>query len=107
MEFAQDGSSTARFFDDKNQDRGWAKKVTKRTKAIGRLTVLDVVTTETALASFLTGLDRGALRVQCTDFSGASYRFEWASGYENGSQIRIQGVLADVGLDGETRKSLG
>jgi hypothetical protein len=107
MEIAQDRSSGARFFDDKNQDRGWAQRVTKRAKSVGRLTVLDVVTTEAALASFLIGLDRSALHVHCTDVSGASYRFQWASGYENGAQIRVQGVLVDAGLDGERRKSLG
>jgi hypothetical protein len=107
METAQNGSSGARFFDEKKQDRGWAKKVTVRPRFIGRLTVLDVVTTEAALASFLTALDGSALHVQCTDVSGASYRFRWASGYENGSQIRIHGVLADVGLDAGTQKSFG
>jgi hypothetical protein len=93
MDNTSDGTSGARFFDEKKQDRGWAKRVTKRANAVGRLTVLDVMTTETALASFLTGLDRSSLRVQCTDLSGDSYMFEWASGYDNGSQIRIQGVL--------------
>ena len=93
MESTLDGASSARFFDEKNQDRGWAKKVTKRANAVGRLTILDVVTTEAPLASFLTGLDRSGLHVQCTDIAGASFKFQWASGYENGSQIRIQGVL--------------
>jgi hypothetical protein len=88
-----DGSSSARFFDSKDQDRGFAKKVTKRANSVGRLTVLDVVSTEVSLTSFLTGLDRSGLLVQCTDTAGVSYAFEWASGYENGSQIRIQGVL--------------
>jgi hypothetical protein len=93
MESTSDATSGARFFDANKQDRGWAKKVTRRPKAIGKLTILDVVTNEPSLASFLTGLDRSSLRVQCTDMSGASYMFEWASGYENGTQIRIQGVL--------------
>jgi hypothetical protein len=93
METPSDGSSSARFFDENDQDRGFAKKVTKRPKAVGRLTILDVVTTDAPLASFLTGLDRSGLHVQCTDLSGESYQFEWASGYENGTQIRIQGVL--------------
>jgi hypothetical protein len=88
-----EGASSARFFDEKSQDRGWAKKVTKRVNAIGRLTILDVVTAEAPLASFLTGLDRSRLHVQCTNMEGVSYKFQWASGYENGSQIRIQGVL--------------
>jgi hypothetical protein len=93
MQSTPDGPSGARFFDENKRDRGWAKKVTKRAQAPGRLTVLDVVTTEPSLASFLTGLDRSGLRVQYTDVSGASYTFAWASGYENGTQIRIQGVL--------------
>jgi len=93
MEGEPDGPSSARFFDENDEDRGWAKKVTKRAKAVGRLTILDVVTTEASLASFLTGLDRSTLHVQCTDISGVSYKFAWASGYENGSQIRVQGVL--------------
>ena len=83
----------ARFFDENKRDRGWAKKVTRRSQSIGRLTVLDVVTTETSLADFLVGLDKSGLRVQCTDVSGESFVFAWASGYENGSQIRVQGVL--------------
>jgi hypothetical protein len=88
-----DGVTGARFFDEKKQDRGWAKKVTRREQSIGRLTILDVVTTDPSLASFLISLDRSGLSVQCTDVSGASYIFAWASGYENGTQIRIQGVL--------------
>lgn len=93
IESPSDGSSSARFFDENSQDRGWAKKVTKRAKAVGRLTVLEVATTDEALARFLTSLDRSALVVQCTDLSGASYTFQWASGYENGPSIRIQGLL--------------
>jgi hypothetical protein len=89
-----DVSSSARFFDENNHERGWAKKVTRRARAVGRLTVLDVATTEESLARFLTSLDRSALVVECTDLSGGSYKFAWASGYENGSTIRIQGVLA-------------
>jgi hypothetical protein len=93
VDVPSDGSTSARFFDANNQDRGWAKKVTRRAKAVGRLTVLDVATAEEPLARFLTSLDRSALVVQCTDLSGASYVFAWASGYENGPLIRIQGLL--------------
>ena len=85
--------SGARFFDQDKHDRGWASKVTKRAHPIGRLTVLDVVTAEASLANFLTALDRKKLRVQHTDESGVSYTFAWASGYENGPAIRVQGVL--------------
>jgi hypothetical protein len=93
VEGPSDGSSSARFFDEKNQDRGWAKKVTRRPRAVGRLTVLDVATTEESLVRFLTSLDRNTLIVQLTDLSGGSYKFAWASGYENGPTIRIQGLL--------------
>jgi hypothetical protein len=93
MQTTSDALGGARFFDEKKQDRGWAKKVTRRAQSFGRLTILDVVTTEPSLASFLTSLDKSSLRVQCTDVSGASYTFAWASGYENGVEIRIQGVL--------------
>jgi hypothetical protein len=92
-ESPSDGSSSARFFDENNQERGWAKKVTKRSKVVGRMTVLDVVTTEEPLVRFLTSLDQSALVVQCTDLTGLSYKFAWASGYENGMAIRIQGLL--------------
>lgn len=93
IESPSEGASSARFFDENNQERGWAKKVTKRAKSVGRMTVLDVVTTEQSLARFLTSLDRSALVVQCTDLAGSSYKFAWASGYENGPAIRIQGLL--------------
>jgi hypothetical protein len=93
IDVPSDASSSARFFDENNQDRGWAKKVTRRAKVVGRLTFLDVATTEESLARFLTSLDRSALVVQCTDLSGGSYEFAWASGYENGPTIRIQGLL--------------
>jgi hypothetical protein len=86
----------ARFFDEHKQDRGWATKVTRRPAAIGKLTVLDVTTTEPSLATFLMALDKCGLRVQHTDTSGESYTFKWASGYENGGQIRIQGVLDEA-----------
>jgi hypothetical protein len=84
----------ARFFDVKNGDRGWAEKVTRSDQRIGRLTVLDVVTMEPALTRFLAGLDRSVLNVQCADDTGTLYRFAWASGYRNGNQIRIRGILA-------------
>ena len=93
MDDTSEGLSGARFFDENDRERGWAKKVTKRAKGVGRLTILDVVTTEAALSSFLTGLDKSGLHVQFTDLSGASYLFEWASGYEDGPRIRVQGVL--------------
>jgi hypothetical protein len=83
----------ARFFDVDKRDRGWARRVTRRERAVGRLTVLEVENAEPSLAAFLMGLDRAPLRVQDTGASGESYMFTWASGYENGTSIRIQGVL--------------
>jgi hypothetical protein len=83
----------ARFFDERRLDRGWASKVTRRVRALDGLTTLDVTTNESRLAAFLSSLDRSPLRVQSTDDEGESYTFTWASGYENGSQIRVQGML--------------
>jgi hypothetical protein len=83
----------ARFFDRENRDRGWARNVTRRSKPIGKLTILDVEATEESLARFLASLDRSALVVHCTEMPGASFEFAWASGYENGPTIRIQGWL--------------
>jgi hypothetical protein len=83
----------ARFFDDQRQDRGWAAKVVRKVRMLGGLTILDVVTNEASLATFLRELDRSPLSVQHTDSEGESYTFAWASGYENGTAIRIQGML--------------
>jgi hypothetical protein len=83
----------ARFFDERKQDRGWASRVTRRVRAIDGLTTLDVTTNELQLAAFLGALDRARLRVESTDAQGECYSFVWASGYENGGQIRVQGVL--------------
>jgi hypothetical protein len=94
MDKALDVTSGGRFFDKDKRDRGRAEQITPRAHAMGRLTVLDVVTTEPALAAFLGSLDRSGLRVQSEKLDGISYMFEWASGYENGTQIRIQGVLS-------------
>jgi hypothetical protein len=87
--------SGARFVDQYKQERGWASKVVKREKAVGRLVVLDVTTTDPDLSKFLGALDRSPLVVQQTGSEGTSYRFTWASGYENGTTIRVQGILQD------------
>jgi hypothetical protein len=89
MNVAQTG---ARFFDEHRRDRGWAK-VTRRVRPIDGLTTLDVTTAEPDLAAFLSALDRAPLRVQSTELDGESYTFAWASGYENGRAIRVQGAL--------------
>jgi hypothetical protein len=89
-----DRQSGARFFDERRVDRGWAGKVTRRVRLIDGLTTLDVTTNERELAAFLSSLDRSPLLVQHTDTDGESYQFVWASGYDNGVAIRIQGVIA-------------
>jgi hypothetical protein len=83
----------ARFFDRESRDLGRAARVAKRPPALGGLTVLDVTTAEPVLAAYLRVLDKGKLFVRCDGVEGASYRFAWASGYANGNDIRIQGVL--------------
>jgi len=86
----------ARFFDDQKRDRGWASKVLRRESALGRLTVLDVTTTDPALLSFLGALDKSPVQVQETGTEGVCYRFVWASAYDNGPTVRVQGILEDV-----------
>jgi hypothetical protein len=92
-----DEQSGARFFDEQKRERGWAAKVVRRERAPGSLVVLEVTTTNADLKSFLGSLDRSALRVQQTGIEGTTYIFAWASGYENGATIRVQGVLRDGG----------
>ena len=83
--------SGARFFDEGSSDLGWASAVTKRANAVSTLTVFDVVGAEPGLARSLSFLDRSRLRIEGPD--GTSYKFRWASGYGNGLDVRIQGVL--------------
>src|SRR5512140_569204 len=86
----------ARFFDEKKRDLGWAARVSKRNHpTLGGLTVLDIATAEPSLALFLRSLDKGRLFVQPTAVLGESFAFTWASGYANGQEIRVQGVLED------------
>jgi hypothetical protein len=86
----------ARFF-DRRGERGWAVKVVRREHAPGALVRLDVTTADADLKSFLGSLDRAPLRVQQTGEEGTTYAFAWASGYDNGATIRIQGVLQNIG----------
>jgi hypothetical protein len=88
-----DVSAGARFFDAKKRDRGWATKVTRRSHTLGALVVLDVTTTEPSLAGFLRTLDKGRLHIRRNGPQGRSYVFTWASGYENGTEFRVRGVL--------------
>jgi hypothetical protein len=83
----------ARFFDGHKRDLGWATSVSKRPPSLGHLTVLDVTTSEAGLATTLVTLDKARLFVRSGDSLGDTYAFAWASGYANGHQIRIQGVL--------------
>lgn len=82
-----------RFFVGARRDIGWAGRVAKRPPSLGGLTVLEVMLAEPVLAESLRVLDRSKLLVCCDGVEGASYKFRWASGYANGSNIRIQGVL--------------
>jgi hypothetical protein len=84
----------ARFF-DRQGERGWATKVVRREGAPGALVRLDVTTTDADLKKYLASLDRAPLRVQQTGEDGTTYAFAWASGYDNGPTIRIQGILRD------------
>jgi hypothetical protein len=83
----------ARFFDGKKHDLGWAAKVSRRNPTLGGLTVLDITTAEPSLAMTLRSLDKQRLLVLPTDLLGESFSFAWASGYANGQEIRVQGVL--------------
>jgi hypothetical protein len=85
--------SGARFFDEKRHDRGWASLVKRWVRRIDGLTTLDVTTNDSGLVLFLSSLDRSPLRVQHTDGEGDSYTFAWASGYKDGTKIRVHGKL--------------
>ena len=85
--------SGARFYDENHCDRGWATRVFKRANAVGRLIILDVTTTDRELLLFLRGLDKSPLWIEEVGEGGVQYRFAWASGYENGPTVRVQGNL--------------
>ena len=65
----------------------------KRGRTLSSLTVFDVIEPEADLAAYLSLLDGSPLTVQYTDEDGVSYQFRWASGYPNGKDVRIQGIL--------------
>jgi hypothetical protein len=96
----------SQFFDDKQDDRGWATTVNKLVRDFGKITVLEVFSAEPALASFLKSLDRRRLRIQHSDPLGECYTFIWASGYDDGTRIRVQGVLQVVPVGVTTRVPL-
>lgn len=89
-------SGGARFFDERRRDRGWAEGIVRRQHALGRLVVLDVTTSDPELQGYLRALDRAPLWVEEAGEGGAAYRFAWASGYENGAMVRVQGILEDA-----------
>ncbi len=81
------------FFDGQKKFRGWASLVTKRSRAQSDLTVLDVVGADPGLTAFLAQLVRGSLLVKEPDNGDTLFEFQWASGFVNGKDIKIQGIL--------------
>jgi hypothetical protein len=81
------------FFDSNNRLRGWASRVVERTGGLSRLTSIDVEGADAGLSEFLTHLDRTHIVVRDRNTESTLYAFRWASGYTNGSGIRVQGML--------------
>jgi hypothetical protein len=80
------------FFDERKAFRGSATLVSRRLRSLSDLTILDVVGADANLAQFLAHLDKSRLVVQ--EAGGDTlFSFRWASGYVNGTDIRVQGVL--------------
>jgi hypothetical protein len=86
-------NSAAEFFDGDKRSRGSAARVTRRQRALSGLTSLDVAGADGVLATFLTHLDKGPLVVRFATGGDAGFVFRWASGYANGDEIRVQGLL--------------
>jgi hypothetical protein len=85
-------NGAAEFFDGDKRSRGSAR-VTMRERALSGLTALDVVGADGVLAAFLTHLDKGPLVVRSGTGGQPWLVFRWASGYANGDDIRVQGLL--------------
>jgi hypothetical protein len=83
----------AGFYDSTKMFRGEAMLVSKRSRALSELTVLDIVGADAGLTSYLSHLDKSRMIVRDRASGDALFTFRWASGYVNGSDIRIQGVL--------------
>jgi hypothetical protein len=81
------------FFDGQKKFLGWASLVTQRSRAQSDLTVLDVVGADAGLTAFLAQLVRSSLVVQEPGSGDTLFRFQWASGFVNGPDIKIQGIL--------------
>ena len=84
----------ARFFDSRKRDLGCASSVTRRPPGLNPLTVIDVVGAGPALSSYLTHLDKSRIILRNPQTGAVLYEFLWASGYPDGSSIRIHGMLA-------------
>jgi len=87
------GAAGAGFYDGRRTFQGEATLVSKRNRALSELTVVDVVGADPRLASYLTHLDRARLVIRDRVSGDTLFTFRWASGYVNGSDVRIQGVL--------------
>jgi hypothetical protein len=85
--------SGARFFNKVNRDLGRAGQVTTHIRPGSALTVVDVTGAEPELTRALTMLDRERVRIHCEDAASTCYVFTWASGYANGTAVRMQGML--------------
>jgi hypothetical protein len=81
------------FFDGQKRLRGWANLVTKRSRAQSDLTVIDVVGADAGLTAFLAQLVRSSLVVREPATGDTLFNFQWASGFVNGKDIKIQGIL--------------
>ena len=82
------------FFDGEKKFRGSASLVTKRSRAQSDLTVIDVVGADPGLTAFLSQLVRSGLMVQEPGSGDTLFNFQWASASVNGTDIKIQGILA-------------
>lgn len=101
MSAQADRPAGGRFRDAEGRDRGWASVVSLRPGGLSSLTVLDVTTEDSGLATFLRTLDSSPLYVD-DGGGGVRYSFTWASGYENDGRFRVQGIVAGS-ADGRPR----
>jgi hypothetical protein len=91
---SDDEIAGARFFDARKRDRGCAGSVTRRPPGLNRLTVIDVAGAPPDLHAYLIHLDKSHLLMRHPRTGDTLYEFRWASGYADGTSIRIQGILA-------------
>jgi hypothetical protein len=81
------------FFDDRKRLRGTASLISRRNRALSDLTVIDVVGAEPELIEYLSHLDRSRLVLREPGSGETVFNFLWASGYVNGKDIKVQGIL--------------